>query len=159
MSPPRIQLRDMTQAEYDEYADERDREFAEASARTLPLEAAKQMARQGRARFLPQGLATERHRLLVAEDADGRVVGSVWLGLDEPRTGTSETAWLYDLRVEADRRREGFATAILEAVETIAREAGAVRLGLNVFGDNLPAVALYHSCGYRVTTQQMAKDL
>jgi ribosomal protein S18 acetylase RimI-like enzyme len=68
-------------------------------------------------------------------------------------------AWLHDIKVEEAHRRSGYATAILAAVEELAREAGATQLGLNVFGDNLPAIALYHACGYEVTTQQMAKRL
>ena len=33
------------------------------------------------------------------------------------------------------------------------------RLGLNVFGTNTPAIALYDSLGYTVTSQQMSKPL
>ena len=33
------------------------------------------------------------------------------------------------------------------------------RLGLNVFGHNRAAIALYESAGYAVTAQQMAKPL
>jgi GNAT superfamily N-acetyltransferase len=95
----------------------------------------------------------------VAENAAGQVVGSVWIGLEEPRTKTTEMAWLHDIKVKEAHRRSGYATAILAAVEELAREAGATRLGLNVFGQNLPAIALYQACGYEVTTQQMAKRL
>lgn len=159
MSPPVVTLREMRQDEYDAYTAQRDIEFVESLARSLPLEAAKEKARQDRAQFLPQGLATERHRLLVAENAAGQVVGYAWLGLEEPRSKTTETAWLYDIKVDEPYRRSGYATAILAAVEVLAREAGAIRLGLNVFGHNLPAISLYNACGYEVTAQQMARRL
>lgn len=87
------------------------------------------------------------------------MVGYAWLGLDEPRTGSPETAWLYDLRVLEAHRRRGYARAILATVENLARQAGARRLGLNVFGHRTPAIALYESRDYRVTAQQMAKEL
>jgi GNAT superfamily N-acetyltransferase len=159
MSSPIITLRDMRQDEYDAYTAQREAEYVESLAGSLPLEAARVKARQDRALFLPQGLATERHRLLVAENTAGQVVGKAWLGLEEPRSKTTETAWLYDIRVEESRRRCGYGTAILAEVEALARQAGAVRLGLNVFGHNLHAISLYNACGYEVVTQQMAKLL
>lgn len=69
-------------------------------------------------------------------------------------------AWgLYDTRVGSAHHRAGYGTAILAAVERLAREAGALRPGLNVVGDNAAAIALYEANGYEVTTQQMAKRL
>jgi GNAT superfamily N-acetyltransferase len=159
MNSPAVKLRDMRQDEYEAYTAQRETEYVESLAGSLPLEAAKEKARQDRAQFLPQGLATERHRLLVAENTIGQVVGHAWLGLEEPRSKTTETAWLYDIRVEESHRRRGYRTAILAAVEAVARQAGAMRLGLNVFGRNLPAISLYEACGYEVMAQQMAKRL
>ncbi|MQA24185.1 MAG: GNAT family N-acetyltransferase [Micromonosporaceae bacterium] len=149
----------MRQDEYDAYTARREAEYADSLAGSLPPDAAKEKARQDHAEFLPQGLATERQRLLIAEDDAGHVVGTAWVGLEEPRTRTTEIAWLYDIRVEERRRRSGYARAILTAVEALARDAGASRLGLNVFGHNRPAIALYETSGYEVTTQQMVKRL
>jgi GNAT superfamily N-acetyltransferase len=154
-----VTLRDMRDDEYDAYADEQARQYVRSLTGTVTSEAAVAKARRDREEFLPHGPATERHRLLVAENADGEVVGHVWLGLDEPRTKSPETAWLYDIRVVPAHRRAGYGAAILAAVEAMARDAGALRLGLNVFGDNKAAIALYERGGYQVTTQQMAKRL
>lgn len=159
MPPPTIVVRDMRPDEYDAYAAERDTEYAASLGEALPREAAQEKARQDRARYLPQGVATEGHRLLVAEDSAGHVVATAWLGLTEPGTGTPEVAWLYDINVAPAHRRSGYARAMLTAIEELARAAGASRLGLNVFGGNVPAIALYAGCGYEVTTQQMAKRL
>ncbi|MFI7284967.1 GNAT family N-acetyltransferase [Micromonospora chersina] len=149
----------MRQDEYENYTARRDLEYVQSLAGTMPAVAAMEKAREDRARFVPQGLATERHRLLVAENTAGEVVGHAWVGLEEPRTRTTDTAWLHDISVEEPHRRSGYGRAILAAVEALAREAGALRLGLNVFGDNTSAISLYQSCGYEVTTQQMAKRL
>ena len=45
-----------------------------------------------------------------------------------------------------------------EAAEA-ARERVASLLGLNVFGDNAGAIALYEALGYTVTAQQMILPL
>ncbi|MGC1210993.1 MAG: GNAT family N-acetyltransferase [Micromonospora sp.] len=149
----------MRQDEYETYTARRDMEYVQSLAEAMPVEAAREKARQDRARFLPDGLATERHRLLVAENATGEVVGHAWVGLEDPQTRTTDGAWLHDLSVEEPYRRSGYGKLILAAVEAVAREAGAARLGLNVFGHNVPAISLYRAHGYEVTTQQMAKRL
>lgn len=159
MSPPPVTLRDMRPDEYDDYTEWHVGEYVQSLQGSLPVEAAREKTRQDLARYLPDGLATERHRILVVEDAAGETVGYTWLGLDEPGGGSPEMAWLYDIRVLPAYRRRGYARAILAAVEALAREAGALRLGLNVFGHNRAAIALYDSQGYQVTAQHMAKPL
>ncbi|MEU8259590.1 GNAT family N-acetyltransferase [Micromonospora sp. NPDC048999] len=159
MNSPAVTLRPMREDEYEDYTTRQEVEYVQALAEIMPAEAATEKARQDRAQFLPDGLATERHRLLVAENATGQVVGYAWVGLDEPRTRATDTAWLYDISVEERYRRSGYGRAILAAVEAVAREAGATRLGLNVFGRNDAAISLYQTCGYEVMTQQMAKRL
>lgn len=154
-----VKLRDMRQDEYDVYSDQQLREYVEAQTGLVSTEAARRKALRDREQFLPHGLATERHRLLVAENSGGEVVGAVWLGLDDPRSKSAEMAWIFDIRVDPAHRRLGYGAAILSAVEELAREAGALRLGLNVFGHNAPAIALYERSGYEMTTQQMAKPL
>jgi GNAT superfamily N-acetyltransferase len=154
-----IRLRDMQAHEYESYTTERERDTAQSLAGSVPEDEALAEARAATARFLPDGLQTVGHRLLVAENADGEVVGCAWLGLHDPRTGSPEQAWLYDIRIGEDHRRRGYAGAMLAVIEDLARAAGATTLGLNVFGHNRGAVALYEQRGYVVTTQQMAKSL
>ena len=154
-----IRLRDMRPDEYDAYTAERERDAADALSPLMPFEQGLEEARQGTARFLPDGLVTAGHRLIVAENADGEAVGHAWLGLTDPRTHSSEAAYLYDIRIRVEQRRRGYANAMLAAVEELAREAGAKSVGLNVFARNRGAVALYTSRGFDITTQQMSKPL
>jgi GNAT superfamily N-acetyltransferase len=154
-----VRLREMRADEYDAYTEQRERDTAESLSSSTPYPDRLAEARRGTARFLPDGLATAGHRLLVAEDCGSEVVGHVWLGLADPRTGSPLAAYLYDIRVPEAHRRQGYATAILDGVEQIARDAGAKSLGLNVFGGNHGAIALYASRGYQVTTQQMSLTL
>jgi GNAT superfamily N-acetyltransferase len=154
-----VTLRPMRAEEYVEYTMLREDDTVNSLQAILPTEAARRMAQEGTKRFLPDGLATEGHRLLVAVDNADQILGHAWLGLAEPRTGVRETAWLYDIRVFPEHHRQGVARAMLEALEKIARDAGARRLGLNVFGANHAAIKLYASTGYAVSTQEMAKEL
>jgi len=159
MDGPVIRLRGMRPDEYDAYTDARERDAAESLSGSMPFEQGLAEARQDTARFLSEGLATAGHRLLVAENIDGEVVGFAWLGLVHPRTRSPESAWLYDLRIDERHRRRGYGDAMLVAIEQFARDAGAATLELNVFGHNRAATALYTNRGYHVTTQQMAKPL
>lgn len=45
------------------------------------------------------------------------------------------------------------------AAEAYVRDHGVERLGLNVFGGNAAAIALYDDLGYAVDAQQMSKQL
>lgn len=154
-----VTLRPMRAEEYAEYTALREDDTSRSLESMLPPEAARKMAQEGTRRFLPDGLATEGHRLLVAIDDAEQVLGHAWLGLTEPRTGVRDTAWLYDIRVAPEYRRQGIARTMLAGLEKMAADAGARRLALNVFGANHAAIALYASTGYAVRTQEMAKDL
>src|SRR5690606_39177531 len=76
-----LRLRDMRPDEYDSYTAQRERDTAAALAGSMSDQDALIEARRATERFLPDGLATPRHRLLVAENGSGEVVGHAWLGL------------------------------------------------------------------------------
>ncbi|MBH0023024.1 N-acetyltransferase [Salinibacterium sp. SWN248] len=73
--------------------------------------------------------------------------------------GSPDLAYLFDIQVVEERRGSGLGRALLAAVEAAVLDAGVPALELNVFGHNTPAVSLYGSSGYTVTTQQMRKTL
>jgi ribosomal protein S18 acetylase RimI-like enzyme len=154
-----LTVRPMRSGEYVAYAALRDAEYADSLSGALPRAAAEEKARKDRSRFLPDGTDTEGHLLLVAEDDAGDVVGQAWLGLSHPQTGAHEVAWLFDIHIKPEYRGRGHGRAMLDAVEETARQAGAKRLALNVFGANKVAIDLYAKAGYGVTSQQMAKPL
>lgn len=60
--------------------------------------------------------------------------------------------------MEKSPRRCGYVTAIL-AIEAVARQAGAVRLGLNVNVAITLAISPFKARGYAVVAQQMANRL
>jgi GNAT superfamily N-acetyltransferase len=107
-------------------------------------------------KLLPDGVNTANHLLLTAQNQYGETVGLVWIGLIRP---DQPGAWIYDIEVLEGLRGSGYGRALLAAAEQAAKEAGAQTLGLNVFGPNAAARALYETSGYDITTLQMRKRL
>lgn len=109
-------------------------------------------------RLLPNGLATEGHLLLIAEDAQtGQRVGYLWFA--EKETEAGPVCWLYDIYVDESMRGMGYGRALMERLEQQARSLGLSRIELNVDGFNERARKLYGSLGYVETARQLYKDL
>jgi RimJ/RimL family protein N-acetyltransferase len=53
------------------------------------------------------------------------------------------------LMVEAEERRRGIGTALMEEAEKWSRVSGVTKLELHVFPHNEPAIALYRKLGFR----------
>jgi len=155
-----ISIRPMTKHEFDEWQETIAEEVAadQVAVGRWTQEGSVQRALESNAELLPLGISTPRMLLLRGVDSDGDPVGRAWVGLDHPR-GAPATAFLYDIEVVERRRGSGIGRALLSAIEGAVLDAGVTALELNVFGHNLPAVTLYDSSGYAVTTQQMRKDL
>ena len=146
--PARVRLRRMT----DEFVAYRERLVAEYAqdifgVGAFPDFAAALAASEDSTRdLLPDGPDTPGQHLWSAYDGD-TVVGILWIAVDGTR------AFIYDIEVHADQRRRGYGREILDAGALAARDLGAEELGLNVFGHNDVARALYERAGY-VTTER-----
>jgi GNAT superfamily N-acetyltransferase len=159
MDRPRVTLREMTEDEYRAYVDEVQAAVVRELVATMPEEEARAKAAGGIAHYLPDGVATRDHTLVIAEDADGKPIGNAWVGPDPNRAEGSDAAWLYDINVYPHARRHGYGSVILAEVEALVVRDGKTRLGLNVVGTNEAAIALYRKGGYAVSTMQMSKEL
>lgn len=159
MDRPPVTLREMTEGEYRSYVDEVQAAVVKELVATMPEEEARAKAAGGIAHYLPDGVATPNHTLLIAEDPAGTPVGNAWVGPDPNRVEGSDAAWLYDINVYPQARRKGYGSAILAEVEALVVRRGKARLGLNVVGANEAAIALYRKSGYAVSTMQMSKPL
>ena len=108
--------------------------------------------------LLPEGPATPNHHLYsVRDEALPAEVGVLWIS---PRdSGVGRSVWIYDIIVHEQFRRRGHATRILQLAEDKARELGATRVELHVFGHNHGARTLYEKAGYRATSIIMAKPV
>jgi ribosomal protein S18 acetylase RimI-like enzyme len=153
-----MQLHPMTQADLDVRLPVLKREYAEdelKSSRRTP-EAVHAGVEELFARLLPAGVDSPGQLWFSGVDDGGAVVGYIWLALpDEQRP----QAWVYDIQVDPAHRRRGHARAMLLAAEQVLLARGVTRLGLNVFGYNPGARALYEGLGYEITSVQMSKEL
>jgi RimJ/RimL family protein N-acetyltransferase len=108
--------------------------------------------------LLPEGPATQGHFLYsVREDAADAEVGTVWFALRD--SGVRRYVWIYDIIINENFRRRGYASRTLELVEARAKELGAKSVELHVFGHNQGAQTLYEKVGYSVTSITMAKQV
>jgi GNAT superfamily N-acetyltransferase len=154
-----VRLRAMRDDEFVAYLGPSLEEYARFVARNhaIPIATARARAASSTEQMLTAGLHTDGHRFFVAEDETGAHVGDLWLGLR--RLDGAEMVWVYDVRVDEERRGRGYGRLIMGSAEDLAREMGGERLGLNVFGDNERARRLYESLGYAEISRQMRKDL
>jgi ribosomal protein S18 acetylase RimI-like enzyme len=111
-------------------------------------------AREEVQRILTNGVDTPNNFLLsIVASPSGEKVGLIWLAI-EPRGG-----FIYDLEISEPHRRKGYAEEAMRLIERTAREKGAQRISLHVFGDNLGARKLYTKIGYAETNVMMSKPL
>jgi ribosomal protein S18 acetylase RimI-like enzyme len=155
-----ISVHPMTPDEFDRWWSALARSYAASQVRTgnWPTDGAVDRALASNATLLPRGLDTPGHLLLTGRRADGTPVGVLWIGLTHPR-GAPDCAFVYDIEVIETLRGSGYGRGLLAAGEAAVRAHGIGHLELNVFGDNVRAIRLYDSAGYRVTQQQMRKRL
>jgi GNAT superfamily N-acetyltransferase len=98
-------------------------------------------------RRVADAVARGERALLVAEDAEGRIVGCVQLVLDQPEN-QPHRADVAKMLVHRRARRQGLGAALMRAAETAAREAGKTLLVLDTVtgGD---AERLYARLGWQ----------
>jgi RimJ/RimL family protein N-acetyltransferase len=108
--------------------------------------------------LLPDGTLTRGHFLYAVRDESVPAeVGVLWIS---PRDdGPGRTLWIYDIVVHDGFRRRGYASRILHLVEDKARELGAGKVELHVFGHNHGARALYENAGFKPTSIIMTKPV
>ena len=154
-----ISLEPMTQAQFDAWLPRAIAEYAHehvVSGRWSEAESL-QKSREEYERLLPQGPATPDHRLwMITRTDDGQPVGILWVNfLTTPRPHV----FVYDIEIDADFRRRGYAEAAMKKLEDEARRMGAGDIRLHVFGHNVAARPLYEKLGYVPTNIVMAKPL
>jgi ribosomal protein S18 acetylase RimI-like enzyme len=96
--------------------------------------------------LLPDGVDTAGQHLWTAYDGEVPV-GILWVFAEGDR------GFIYDIEVREEQRRRGYGRELLDAAARAAIDLGARTLGLNVFGFNDAALAMYEKAGY-VTTER-----
>jgi len=99
-------------------------------------------------RYLGERFDRGESVILVAEGADGALVGFTQLYPAFCSVIAARTFVLYDLFVTPEARGTGAGRALMEAAEAHARKAGAARLMLQTARTNTIGQSLYESCGW-----------
>ena len=123
-----------------------------------PAEGALERSRADFDSLLPQGLATPDNYLFEIQNGeDGSTVGYLWFAVVVKHGLRS--AYVYDLEVKPEHRRQGHAKRAFEALEARVAALGLSSIGLHVFGHNPGAQSLYSQLGYTVTGINMIKQI
>lgn len=90
-------------------------------------------------------------RVLLIAEADGRVIGQIFVQVDSALSGgNNRAAYLYALRVRPEYRNRGIGTELVREAESTLRQRGFVRALISVAKDNHAARRLYERLGYDV---------
>jgi len=149
-----IQLVPMTQPEFDSFLESSIPEFAADKVRVGNWTEAESLerSRKGYADLLPQGHATTNNYLFSVKDSQSdERLGWFWLAVEK------DNAFIYDIVINAEHRRQGYGTQVMDAAEIEAKRLGCSSIGLHVFGFNKAALALYQKLGYEVKNINMSK--
>jgi RimJ/RimL family protein N-acetyltransferase len=103
--------------------------------------------------LFPGGGPAAGNHLFVVEDENGEPIGRLWFA--ERPFGL----WLFAIELDERVRGRGLGRAAMLAFEARARELGAKKVALNVFGGNAVARSLYASLGYTAEAVRMGKRL
>ena len=155
-----VTLVEMDETSFRRYTDHLIHDYAadKVEAGVWSADEAKDRAAKELEGLLPDGTLTRDHYLYsVRDESVPAEVGILWIS---PRdSGAGRTLWIYDVIVHDGFRRRGYASSILHLVEDKARELGAAKVELHVFGHNHGARALYEKLGYTPTSIVMAKPV
>ncbi len=103
-----------------------------------------------RRRFARRFFSTPNHHLLVAE-AEGAIVGFI-SGVETTHPDKGTEMFVYELAVKRAFRRLGIASALVAALERLARRRGCYGMWVGAEPRNAAAVKLYRKAGGKKTT-------
>lgn len=154
-----VHLTPMTEAEFQAFLQPAIEEYAQEhvkSGRWRAEEAAEKSAEEFR-QLLPDGLATPDHYLYAIKDDRGTNVGMLWFAVTE--RGGKRGAFVYNVQIDEQFQRRGYATQAFQALEALARDMGLAAISLHVFGHNTAARALYEKLGFVTKNLFMSKTI
>ena len=150
-----ISLRVLSDDELPEWLDTARRFYVADLERHAGMTRAEAEAKAARdhAALFPEGKPVEGQHLFAIEDKHGAVIGRLFFAV------RSSGVWLYEIELEEGVRGRGLGREAMLVFEKLARELGAEKVTLNVFGGNDVARSLYRSLGYVEESVHMGKRL
>jgi ribosomal protein S18 acetylase RimI-like enzyme len=158
--PKKVTLQAMTDESFKDFKEKIIERFVENVAKN-DRDPPEQVRKKEIAEFqhvLPLKHKTPNHFIfdVIAQDS-GKQVGTIWL-LKTTQDDETEL-FLYDIYIFEEFQNQGYGTALLRTYEQKAKEMGAQKLGLHVFGHNKGALKLYTKEEFFLTGYNLAKNL
>ena len=153
-----ITLKNMNQEEFKQYISFAVEDYAKdkiASGNWSEDEAI-DLSKKSFEQLLPKDEKTENNHLFSIFHND-ILVGMIWIAQKGP-TKPNE-GFIYDFMIFEQYQGQGYAKKAMKEIETIAKELGINKIGLNVFGHNKIARGLYEKMGYEITNITMVKTI
>lgn len=101
----------------------------------------------------------ENSQIYVAEDDNKSFAGYLFVGESKNMMTGKSSGFIYDIFVKEELRRKGIGKKLMEKAESYCREKGYSRLSLMVSANNLPALKLYASTGFKKDQIYMDKEV
>ena len=120
-------------------------------------ELALELSRKEHEALLPQGKDTPDNYMFSVVNDEGIQVGTLWFA--GKNKGKARVAYVYDIQIKPEYRRQGHARRAFEALEGEVKGLGLAGIALHVFGHNRATQALYTKLGYLPTNINMYKSL
>lgn len=154
-----VKMRPMSKVEYEAWKGPSIERYVADKVRMNGVEraAALEIAKKDFERSMGDGLNTKNSFIYTLYSEEFENLGMLWWGLrgDEG----NHLAWLLEIWLSEDARGKGVGKQAMKLFEVDAKEKGAKRLGLHVFGDNEAAIGLYEKSGYTTADLVMYKPV
>jgi ribosomal protein S18 acetylase RimI-like enzyme len=113
------------------------------------------LSRKENDELLPQGLQTPDNHFFTITNVRSESVGMLWCAVK--KKFNAPVAFVFDVAVWPEHRRQGHASRAFLALEEEVRSRGLSGIALHVFGHNTTAQALYVKLGYHPTNISLFK--
>jgi ribosomal protein S18 acetylase RimI-like enzyme len=92
-------------------------------------------------------------------EQDRQPIACLWMGTATDQIQGDRHTYIFLLYVSPHHRRQGIGAALMKQAEDWAKARGDRQIGLQVFQQNQPAIALYEKLGYTIQSLWMTKIL
>ncbi|WP_179867325.1 GNAT family N-acetyltransferase [Terribacillus saccharophilus] len=152
------ELRKMTEDDFDKYIEEFIPDYAKDLTDNflLPADLALEESKQLMDSLLPDKQESDSQSVYnIYSIEEEKNIGVIWYNIQPD----SKKVFIYHILVYEDFRKKGYATRVLQQLESDMKARGITSLGLSVFGNNSGAYNLYKKLGYNTASISMGKTL
>lgn len=109
-------------------------------------------------KLLPNGVHTINNFLYSIIEKDlGHTIGMIWFAIEKEKTNI--VSFGYDIYIDHEYRKRGYATAALEEAMNKSKKLGANTFQVHVFNHNTESLKLCFSAGFKVIQKSSSSQL